>query len=67
MRRPKKVESANFLAEERLAAMHDMVSNDVRRASPLRKISLPRLEARDSDPSGRGSSRSTKRCWSWPA
>ncbi len=44
MRRMKKVENADFLAEERLAAMHELVSEDVRRSSPLRKISLPRLE-----------------------
>ena len=44
MRRIRKTDDGNFLAEERLAAMHDMVSDDVRRASPLRKISLPRLE-----------------------
>jgi hypothetical protein len=44
MRRMKKVENADFLTEERLAAMHDLVSVDVRRSSPLRKISLPRLE-----------------------
>jgi hypothetical protein len=44
MRRLKKVDDADFLAEERLAAVHDMVSDDVRRPSPLRKISLPRLE-----------------------
>jgi len=44
MRRIKKVENTDFLAEARLAAMHDLVSDEVRRSSPLRKISLPRLE-----------------------
>ncbi|HEY1601550.1 MAG TPA: DUF1598 domain-containing protein [Pirellulales bacterium] len=44
MRRLKKVEDTDFLAEARRAAMHDMVSDEVRRASPLRKVSLSRLE-----------------------
>ena len=44
MRRVKKIDDADFLAEARRAAMHDMVSDDVRRSSALRKVSLSRLE-----------------------
>jgi len=44
MRRIKKVEDTDYLAEMRRAAMHELVSDDVRRSSPLRKVSLPRLE-----------------------
>ena len=44
MRRVKRVEDQDYLAEMRRAAAHDLVGQDVRRSSPLRKISLPRLE-----------------------
>jgi hypothetical protein len=44
MRRIKKIDDADYLTEARRAALHEMVSDDVRRSSPMRKISLPRLE-----------------------